>query len=372
MLDDLDKKAEFQPLQLHELDLRHHLKDRLTKLLREEEIKWLQCSKTSNLLQGDGNTKFFHLVANGRQRKARICKLEHEDGVIEGNDDLKRYITKYYKDLFGSPEENHFSLDESRRDDIPQVSNAENELLTACFSDKEVKETIFQMELNKSSGPDGFPAEFYQTFWEIIKKDLMSLFNDFHNKRLPLFSLNFGIITLLYKKSDAIQIQQYRPICLLNVSFKVFTKALTNRLSVIAQNEIRPTQSAFMPGRFIMEGVVVLHESIHEMHRKKVDGVILKLDFEKAYDKVKWSLLQQTLRMKSFSLLWCAWIDQVVSRGSVGMNVNDDIGYFFRLRKVLDRETCYLLFCLTLLQICWPSLSNGPKMMGNLKELSLI
>jgi hypothetical protein len=52
---------------------------------------------------------------------------------------------------------------------------------------------------NKAPGPDGFPAEFYQAFWEVIKGDLMALFNDFHEGKLPLYSLNFGIITLLPK-----------------------------------------------------------------------------------------------------------------------------------------------------------------------------
>jgi hypothetical protein len=55
-----------------------------------------------------------------------------------------------------------------------------------------------------------------------------------------------------------------------------------------------------MKGRNILDGVVVLHEAVHELHSKKLYGVILKLDFEKAYDKVKWSFLQQTLSMKVF------------------------------------------------------------------------
>jgi hypothetical protein len=62
-----------------------------------------------------------------------------------------------------------------------------------------------------------------------------------------------------------------------------------------------------------------LHETIHEMYRKKLDGVIIKLDFEKAYDKVNWSFLQQTLRMKGFSPLWCKWIDQIVRRGVLAL-----------------------------------------------------
>jgi hypothetical protein len=92
---------------------------------------------------------------------------------------------------------------------------------------------------------------------------------------------------------------------MLNVSFKIFTKVLTNRLSSIACKVIKPSQTAFLPGRYILEGVVILHETIHGLHRKKQKGLILKLDFEKAYDKVNWSFLQQVLRMKGFSGKWC-------------------------------------------------------------------
>jgi hypothetical protein len=73
----------------------------------------------------------------------------------------------------------------------------------------------------------------------------------------------------------------------LNVSFNFFTKVGTNRASMIVHKVIRPTQSAFIPGRNILEGVVILHDTIHELHRKKMDGVLFKIDFKKAYDKVK-------------------------------------------------------------------------------------
>jgi hypothetical protein len=191
------------------------------------------------------------------------------------------------------------------------------------------------MAHNKAPGSDGFRAEFYQTFWELIKGDLLGLFCDFHRGDLPLFSLNFGIITLLPKLAEPKQIQQYRPICLLNVSFKIFTKVMTNRAAVVAQKIIRPSQTAFMSRRNIMEGVVILHETIHEMHSKKLDGVILKLDFEKAYDKVNWSFLQQTLRTKGFAPLWCKWVEQIVKGGSVGIKDNDDIGHYFQTMKGL-------------------------------------
>ena len=209
----------------------------------------------------------------------------------------------------------------------------ENEILSDAFTEKEIREAIFQMELNKAPGPDGFPAEFYQTFWEVIKPDLLALFNEFHQGSLPLHSLNFGVITLLPKKAEAIMIQQYRPICLLNVSFKIFTKVLTNRIHLVAHKVIRSSQTDFLPGRFILEGAVVLHETIHELHRKKKSGVILKLDFEKAYDKVKWPFLQQVLRLKGFSHKWISWIQQVTEKGTVGIKVNDNIGHYFQTKK---------------------------------------
>jgi hypothetical protein len=268
-------------LSSQEVELRHHLKGQLTKLLREEEIYWLQRSKETKLLQGDDNTKYFHLLANGRYRKTKIIQLEQEEGIIVGDANLKDYITDYYKRLFGPHLQNSFSLDETLRHDIPQVSEEENELLVAPFSEEEVKMAVFDMEHNKAPGPDGFPAEFYQFFWDVVKHDLMGLFYEFYMGRLPIHSLNFGVITLLPKITDATRIQQYRPICLLNVLFKVFMKVLNNRILKVADKLIGPSQTTFIPRRYIMEGVVTLHETIHELHRKKKDGVILKLDFKK-------------------------------------------------------------------------------------------
>jgi hypothetical protein len=81
---------------------------------------------------------------------------------------------------------------------------------------------------------------------------------------------------------------------------------IANRAALVPAKVIRPSQTTFIPERFIMERVVTLHETIHEMHRKKKNGIILKLDFEKVYDKVKWPFVQQVLRMKGFTDLWCS------------------------------------------------------------------
>ena len=134
--------------------------DDLIKLLREEELKFYQRAKATDVLLGDNNTKYFQMIANGKHRKKCIFSLEHEGNKIEGQNNLKNYITQFYKELFGPSEDNHFTLSD-RMDDIPQVSMAENEFLTAPFTEKEIRDAIFAMEHNKAPGPDGFPAEFY-------------------------------------------------------------------------------------------------------------------------------------------------------------------------------------------------------------------
>jgi hypothetical protein len=137
----------------------------------------------------------------------------------------------------------------------------------------------------------------FHVFWEVIKYDLIALFEDFHRHSLSVHSLSFGVITLIPKKDNATKIQNYRPIFLLNVSFKIITKVLTNQIGLVADRIVSPSQTTFMPGRNILEGVIILHESIHELQRKKLDGFILKLDFEKLMIKLN----------GSFYSKWCVW-----------------------------------------------------------------
>jgi hypothetical protein len=201
----------------------------------------------------------------------------------------------------------------------------------------------------------------------VIKEDLLALFHEFHKETLDLFSLNFGIITLIQKIENTTKIQQYRPICVLDISFKIFTKVGTNRLNKVAKTVVSPTETAFMPGRNIMESVVIVHETIHELHTKKSNGVIFKIDFEKAYDKVKWSFLQQTLRMKVFSPKWCIWIQNMVTGGSVGIKVNDDIGPCFQTKRGLRQGDPMSLILFNIVADMLALLFNRAKVAGQVR-----
>jgi hypothetical protein len=203
------------------------------------------------------------------------------------------------------------------------------------FSLDEIKKVVFGMKKNKSPGPDGFPADFYQEFWDLVKWDLKALVEQFAKGRIDIARLNYGIITLVPKTADAKQIQKFRPIYLLNVSFKIIPKVLMNRLTQCVSPVISKTQTSFIKGRYILEGVVILHEALNTFHNKKQDALIFKVDFEKAYDKIKWPFVIQMLKAKGFPDKWCDWVMETMRGGHVGVKVNDEIGPYFRTFKGL-------------------------------------
>ena len=98
------------------------------------------------------------------------------------------------------------------------------------------------------------------------------MMNDFFLGQLDIARLNYGVITLVPKVTDAKDVKQFRPICLLNVSFKIFTRLLMGRLSSVTEKLISPSQTAFIKGRYIYDGAVMLHEVIHELKQKKMQG----------------------------------------------------------------------------------------------------
>jgi hypothetical protein len=108
------------------------------------------------------------------------------------------------------------------------------------------------------------------------------------------------MLTLIPKVDNASEIKYFRPISLLNCSFKIFSKVLTIRLEKVCQRLVAKEQSAFIRGRYILESVVIAHEILHSIHKNKTPGVILKLDYEKAYDRVDLDFLFEAMELRGF------------------------------------------------------------------------
>jgi hypothetical protein len=161
------------------------------------------------------------------------------------------------------------------------------------------------------------------------------MFKDFSCGKLDLYRLNFALSTIIPKGKDARTMNKFRPISLLNCSYKIFIKVLTNRISGTADKLVASNQTTFIKGRYILESVVTAHEVLHSVHQSKQQGLVLKLDYEKTYDKVNWVFLLDVLEKRGFGARRMGWIKEILYRGSVGVTVNNMEGEFFETGKGL-------------------------------------
>lgn len=124
---------------------------------------------------------------------------------------------------------------------------------------------------------------------------------------------------LIAKVAKPEKITQFRPISLCNVLFKTITKTMVLRLKKVMPLLIGPAQSNFIPGRLSTDNIVIVQEAIHSMRRKKgrKGWMLLKLDLEKAYDRIRWDFLEDTLTAARLPDKWIRWIMTCVAGPSI-------------------------------------------------------
>ncbi|RVW69473.1 Transposon TX1 uncharacterized 149 kDa protein [Vitis vinifera] len=171
-------------------------------------------------------------------------------------------------------------------------------------------------------GPDGFTIAVFQDCWDVIKDDLVRVFAEFHNSGIINQNTNASFIVLLPKKSQSKKISDFRPISLITCLYKVIAKVLLGRLRGVLQETIHSTQGAFVKGRQILDAVLIANEIVDEKRRSWEEGVVFKIDFEKAYDHVKWDFLDRVLKKKGFSPKWRKWMSGCLSSVSYAILVN--------------------------------------------------
>ena len=214
----------------------------------------------------------------------------------------------------------------------PFIFSADITTLSAPVSPNEIKDAFFDINPLKAPGSDGFGGKFYQAFWPIIKKELITAVQSFffHGKLPP--SLNHTLITLIPKREAPETPDHFRPISLINSIYKAISKLLVTRLRPILQREISPLQNAFTQDRSIHDNLFIAQEALNTFHKShnKTGWCALKLDMEKAYDRIEWDFLWQTLEAFGFPSKWILWIKECVSSVSYSVKVNGQPSPWFK------------------------------------------
>ena len=320
------------------------------KLLIESEInniyqlkaKGAQIRARSEIIENDDSKSkiFFGLEKTNQSRKV-IHSLKIGDEHITNNIDILKQEVKFYQNLYMSEETNQDNIDSYLRETTFDkiLSEQEASLCDGLLTLHEATDAILHMKLNKSPGLSGLTVEFYQTFWEKIKHLVVNSINEgFHKGELSSLQKQ-GVLSLIFKKGDPENIENWRPISLLNTDYKILTRVLAMRLQKVLPNIINFDQQGYLKNRNIAFNIRQIQDVIDFTDNFNIDGIILFLDFRKAFDTCNWKFLFAVLKRFGFNLSFISWMQTIYNNCTSCIMNNGWKSEFFPLNRGL-RQGC--------------------------------
>ncbi|GKV06468.1 hypothetical protein SLEP1_g18364 [Rubroshorea leprosula] len=340
------------------IDLEKSLTKEYQDILKYEEDMWFMKSRVQWIQNGDRNSRFFHVSTLKRRSNNRILGLKDGSGSWTSDpSSLESIVSSHFKGLYTTSLAHSFHDSFINVHSGPIVDPTSWHMLNIPPFDSEIKQAIFSMKPFKAPGPDGLHVAFFQKFWFVVKNKLCNEIRNIFNSGVMPESWSASLITLIPKINKPDSISQYRPIGLCNVSYKVVTKIIVLRLKKFIGDLISPMQSSFIPGRNGIDNVTLLREFVHSFHKKKGNkgDMIVKLDLEKAYDRLEWSFIKETLTFFNLPPLMIKLIMSCISSASFSCIINGGVTESFKPSRGLrqgDPLSPYLfILCLEYLSL---------------------
>ncbi|KAL6134561.1 hypothetical protein ACLB2K_066792 [Fragaria x ananassa] len=182
-------------------------------------------------------------------------------------------------------------------------------------TEQEIFAVVNSIGALKAPGPDGIHASFYQNCWQEVKESVIPMIQACFNDGNNLNFINHTNIALIPKVENPSKVNDFKPISLCNVSYKILTKILVKRLRPLLEKCISKNQGAFDPGRAIQDNILIAHEMFSDFERRKGrnGAMAIKLDLEKAYDLLDWNYIQECLHKYGFHTNWIKLIMNCIS-----------------------------------------------------------
>ena len=306
-------------------------------------------AKELHLSCNEKSSRYFFHLENKRQARKVITKIKDDQGsMIEGNSAILGCIASFYQKLYSEEVtdfDNEAILLASIEKTLPDVvSQGLEESLTS----EECLAALNLMKPDKSPGSDGFPAEFYKSFWQVIGDDLVEMLNFCFARGLLSESMRIAILSLIHKKNDPCSLKNWRPISLLNVDYKIGTKALASRLKRVLPLLLNSDQTCSVPGRSIFENLMLFRDVFDYCDMKDLSLAIVKIDQEKAFDRVSWPFLLKVLTKMNFGTCFINFIKTLYNDVSCKISNNGHLSSSVTLKRGV-RQGCPLsplLYCL--------------------------
>ncbi|GJR52786.1 RNA-directed DNA polymerase, eukaryota [Tanacetum coccineum] len=302
---------------------RSNLKEKLEsmEIAQKAKIKWS--------IEGDENSNYFHDILSKKRNQLATRGILAEGVWIDDPNSVKNEFLSHFKERFDRPCSSRLILDMNylNRLNSDQMGDLERNV-----TKEEIKRAVWDCGTDKSPGPDGFTFGFYRRYWDIMEKDVVNAVSYFFTEGMFSKCRNASFIALIPKMQDANVVKDFRLISLIGSLYKIIAKILANRLVMVLGDLVSEVQSAFIANRQILDGPFILNELIQWCKSKKKQTMIFKIDFEKAYDSVRWDYLDDVLEKFGFGSKWRGWIHNCLhsSKGSILVNGSPTDEFHFR------------------------------------------
>nr|GEV14604.1 RNA-directed DNA polymerase, eukaryota [Tanacetum cinerariifolium] len=295
-------------------------------LIQKAKIRWA--------VEGDENLKYFHGIINKKCSQLVIRGIIFDGDWIVDPFLVKHEFHSHFSNRFAASVSDSISFDHTfpRQLTVDQMDDLER-----VVSYDVIKNVVWNCGTNKSSGPDGFTFEFFRKYCKIIDNDVVAAVMCFFDTGVFPPGCNSSFITLIPKMHEAKMVKDFRPISLIGSTYKIIAKVLANRLSHVISDLVFEEQFAFVTNRFILDGPFILNEPFSWCKHKNSKALIFKIDFEKAFDSVRWDYLDMVLLNFGFGSKWRIWIHGCLKSAMGSILVNGSPTMEFEFYKGLKQ-----------------------------------
>lgn len=290
--------------------------------------------------EGERNTNYFLNLEKRNKSYNVIRKLIGNDGrEIFENQSILDELTHFYHSLYTSDNCSSVTFCSSI-DNSNKLSEENARSCDGWLSDEECRTALFSLKNGKSPGSDGLTVEFYKHFWPLIGDTVVNSLNCAYSNTKMSDEQGRAVITLIPKPNkDPALVKNYRPISLLNVDYKICSKALASRIKNVISFIINDNQTGFIKNRFIGENVRYILDSIDYCKDNNVPGFLLLVDFEKAFDRLEWGFIYRCLHFFNFNRSFIQWISTLYSNATSCVCNNGFSSTFFKVSRGV-RQGC--------------------------------
>ena len=336
-----------------------------------DKVKGAQIRSRSIWIEEGKNEKFYKILETKNQTNNSITQLYNSQGErVDKMEDIMKVTRDFYSQLYTSSNIDQRKMDEYlSKINLPyKLSNTDKTLCEGKITIEECENVIKHLRKNKSPGHDGLPSEFYNTFWNDIKTMLLDSMQKSFNKNELCASHRETVLTIIFKKGDRLLLKNYRPISLSNVDYKILAFVLANKLHKILDKIISPEQTAYVKKRFIGENIRMIEDVIEYTRKKNIPGLLLFLDFEKAFDTIEWQFIFKCLEKFGFGPDFIRWIKIIYSNPFAMAKINGYLSSKINIYRGI-RQGCPLSALLFI--ICIEVMILAIKQNNNIKGIEI-